>query len=367
MTRPVQASINLLALRYNLERARRAAPKSRIIAVLKANAYGHGLVRVARALNHADAFGVACLEEGVILREANIRQPIVVLGGAYEVAELAPMAALSLDTVVHHVNQIEMLESVHLPRALRVWLKIDTGMHRLGFAPQAMPAVLQRLEACPAVATPVRFLTHFACADDRRDPRTQEQLAVFEAALEGIEGERSAANSAAVLAHPRACYHWIRPGIMLYGVSPFCDGNRSQEDLKPAMTLSTRLIAVNHLKRGDAIGYGGIWACPCDMPVGVAAIGYGDGYPRHAESGTPVLVNGRRTRLVGRVCMDMISVDLRFQPEASVGDPVVLWGEGLPVEEVACHAGTVSYELLCGVSQRVTYHEIESPAALENL
>jgi len=247
-----------------------------------------------------------------------------------------------------------MLERAPSDIPVVAWLKIDTGMHRLGFAPEAAAAAYARLRDCRAVAGPPRLMTHLANADDRADAYTEDQLARFDTATADLTGPRSIANSAGLLGWSAAQRDWVRPGIMLYGVSPFSDTEAGALGLRPVMTLHSELIAVNHYRRGDAIGYGGTWACPEDMPVGVVGIGYGDGYPRHAVSGTPVLLNGRTVELVGRVSMDMICVDLRTQPRARVGDPVVLWGQGLPVEVVADHASTIGYELLCSVTQRVT-------------
>ncbi len=362
MTRPAQALIDLQALQHNLRVAQAAAPRTRVMAVIKANAYGHGLLRAARALAAADAFGVAHLNEAVTLREGGIRQPAVLLEGFGDQSELHLLARHNLETVVHHPSQVEMLEAVRLATPLRVWVKVDTGMHRLGIAPERVVEVTRRLAACVSVAGPLRYLTHLACADDRNDVRTVRQLETFSATLGELPGERSVANSAGMLGWKASHADWARPGIMLYGVSPFLGGAGARDGLQPAMTLTTRLIAVNRYPRGEAIGYGGSWICPEDMSVGVAAVGYGDGYPRHARAGTPVLLNGVRVPLVGRVSMDMISLDLRTQPDARIGDPVVLWGRGLPVEDVAECAGTIGYELLCGVSQRVEMRELNGIA-----
>jgi len=357
MTQAAQAAIDLHALHQNLRRVREAAPAARVMAVIKANGYGHGMLRVAHALSDADAFAVARIEEGIALREAGMVQPITLLEGFLDAAELEAICHHGLGVVVHHEAQVEILERTVLARPIEAWLKVDTGMHRLGFAPDLAVAMWRRLHACPAVAVPLRLMTHLANADDRDDPFTQRQLESFAAALGGIDGERSIANSAAILAWPEAQGEWVRPGIMLYGVSPFLNGRAQQDGLRPVMTLRSRLIAVRRLSKGDAVGYGSTWVCPEDMPMGVVAVGYGDGYPRHAGSGTPVLINGRRVSLVGRVSMDMICVDLRGAPEAAIGDEAVLWGEGLPVEEIAEHASTIPYELLCAVSQRVEFVE----------
>lgn len=354
MTRPACAHIDCSALRHNLSRVRQAAPASRIIAVIKANAYGHGLVPVAQALAAADAFGVVGLEEAVALREAGLDQRIVLLEGLFTGADIALACGFRLDPVVHSEHQIALLEEGRLTRPLDVWLKIDTGMHRLGFAPAAVDAALARLQALPGIGS-VRFMTHFARADETAADYTAVQIDAFAAALGTRTGERTLANSAAVLAWPAAHGEWVRPGIMLYGASPLADRNAADLDLRPAMNLKSALIAVRDCRRGDPVGYGGDWVCPGDMRIGVAAIGYGDGYPRHAPAGTPVLVNGKPAALAGRVSMDMLCIDLRQQPDAAVGDEVVVWGEGLPVDSIAQAAGTIAYELLSGISRRVHY------------
>lgn len=357
MSRPATALIDLDALRHNLQRVRRAAPGCRVAAAVKANGYGHGLVRTGRALAGADALAVACIEEALELREAGIQTPILLLEGVFEADELPVCGRLGLDIVVHHPCQVEMLERTPVERPLRVWLKIDTGMHRLGLEPALLLEVRRRLAACPGVAPQPRLMSHLANADDRASDFTDTQLRALREAAEGLEAEFSLANSAGVLGWPRTHLDWVRPGIMLYGASPFADSLGSEEGLRPVMTLSTRLIAVKRLRRDEPVGYNCAWRCPEDMDVGVAAIGYGDGYPRHAPSGTPLLVNGRDACVIGRVSMDMLCVDLRNHADARVGDPVVLWGEGLPVEIVARAASTIPYQLTCGVTARVRFQE----------
>jgi alanine racemase len=354
MTRATRAVINLSALRHNLSIARRRAPDSRIMAIIKANGYGHGSVPVAQAMNEADSFGVACLDEAITLREAGIAQPIVLLEGVVHAADLNLVRGYQLELVIHHPAQINLLEQ-DSGRAIPVWLKLDTGMHRLGIPPSQVTEMLQRLGQVETVAQPVRLMTHLANADDRQDDTTSQQLARFDAATADLKLQTSIANSAGILAWPDTHRDWVRPGIMLYGVSPFVDSAAAEHELQPVMTLQSELIAVNRQQQGDPIGYGGTYRCPADMPVGVIAIGYGDGYPRHAPTGTPVLVNGKRVPLIGRVSMDMICVDLRDCPEAKIGDPAVLWGADLSVEEIASQAGTIGYELLCQVTQRVPF------------
>lgn len=355
MSRAVWAEVNLSALRLNLQRVRQLAPAARVVAIVKANGYGHGIVRVARALDGADAFGVASIDEALELRSAGISQRILLLEGFFDPAELPLIQQERLDIVVHHDVQLQVLQRATLDvmQPLRVWVKVDTGMHRLGFAPADLPEVLRRLRACVGITPDLILMTHLARADERGSNVTPQQLACFENYTHAEQSARCMANSAGILAWPRTHYDWVRPGLMLYGISPFGTNSAADEGLVPVMTVKSRLIAVNQFKQGDAIGYGGSWVCPQDMSVGVVAFGYGDGYPRHAASGTPVLVNGQRAALVGRVSMDMITVDLRSQPQAQVGDPVVLWGQGLPVEEVARNAATIPYELVCGITQRV--------------
>ncbi|PWG61422.1 alanine racemase [Sediminicurvatus halobius] len=351
MSRVARAVIDHAALRHNLAVAREAVAPARVIAVLKANGYGHGLLGVADALREAEAFAVSCLEEALPLREAGFQQRLVLLEGPFTAAELPVFARRQLDAVVHTDWQVAAFEGARLPAPVDVWLKVDTGMGRLGFPPERAAGMAARLAAAPAVGT-LRFMTHLACADDREDDTTHRQLELFDEALRGLEGERSIANSAGTLGWHGSHAQWVRPGIMLYGCQPFVDGLPAPA-LRPTMRLEARLIAVNHHRRGDRIGYGGTFVCPEDMPVGVASIGYGDGYPRHAPNGTPVQIRGRRAGVAGRVSMDMTCIDLRAVPEAEVGDTVVLWGEDPGVEEVAELCGTIGYELYCQVTPRV--------------
>jgi alanine racemase len=358
MTRATCAVINLSALQHNLGVARRAAPHSRHMAIIKANAYGHGLLPIARALHAADAFGVATVDEAVCLREAGLPQPIVLLEGFTSAEDLHQIRAYNLQSVIHEPTQIKLLER-HNGKAVTVWLKLDTGMHRLGFEPGQCSGILHRLLACENVGQPIKLMTHLSCADDRNSQVTLQQIGEFEKAIVSCrELQQSIANSAGILGWPKTHGDWVRPGIMLFGASPFIDSLGAAHDLQPVMTLRSHLISVKTIKKGAKVGYGASWTAPASMTLGVVAIGYGDGYPRHAKAGTPVLVNQHMAKLVGRVSMDMISVDLSTCPDAKVGDPVVLWGDGLPVETVAKHADTISYALLCGVTQRVKYEYI---------
>ncbi len=357
MSRATCAVIHTGAIRANLARVRQLAPESRIMAVVKADGYGHGLERVARALVDADAFGVASIADGERIRAAGLGNRVVVLSGHDEPSDLAEMRALGLETVVHHDSQIALLEADRGRGRIRVWLEIDTGMHRLGFAPDVVPATLARLRALPTIDPEITLMTHFANADVAGDALTALQIARFASCTAGLPHLRSLANSAGVLGYREAHADWVRVGGLLYGLSTHAGCSGADHGFRPAMTLATRLIAVNRIAAGESIGYGSTWTCPEDMPVGVAAIGYGDGYPRSARTGTPVLVNGRRVPLIGRVSMDLITLDLRSQPLAAAGDPVVLWGPDLPVETVAASAGTIAYELTCGLTGRVRFVE----------
>ena len=351
------ATIHLGALRENLRRVRELAPGARVMAVVKADGYGHGLERVARALEGADAFGVAGIADGQRLRAAGVSQRIVVLSGLDEPGDLAEMRRLRLDPVIHCDAQIDALAADLDPRPLRVWLKLDTGMHRLGFPPERARAAWARLRALPCVDRDITLMTHFANSDVFDDAQTTRQIEAFERGVAGLDGEHSLSNSAGILGWPEAQGQWVRAGGALYGISVVAGRIGADFGFRPAMTLSTRLVAINRIRKGESVGYAATWQCPEDMDVGVAAIGYGDGYPRQAGAGTPVLLNGRRAPLIGRVSMDLITLDLRGHPEAKIGDSVVLWGRGLPVEEIAEHAGTIGYDLTCGVTRRVRFVE----------
>ena len=357
MSRTALATIHLGVLRRNLARVREQADAAKVMAVVKADGYGHGLERVARALGDADAFGVASLGDGLRLRAAGITKRIIVLSGPDEAADLAEFRRLQLDAVIHHESQLAWLEADRDARLLHVWLKIDTGMHRLGFAPDGARAVHARLRALSNVDADIALMTHFAASDEFDNALTVRQVATFDDATQGLDGSRSLANSAGVLGWPQARNDWVRVGGLLYGLSVVAGKTGSDLGFEPAMTLSTKLIAVNRVARGERVGYAGAYECPEDMPVGIAAIGYGDGYPRSAPNGTPVLVNGRRAAIAGRVSMDLIAIDLRNVSDAKVGDRVVLWGRDLPVEEIAARAGTISYDLTCGMTRRVLFVE----------
>lgn len=361
MERTALATIDLAALKHNLGIVRRYAPQSKVLAVIKANAYGHGLLPVAKALSDADGFAVACLSEALALRRVT-SQRIVVLQGFQSADELIGFSDNKLEPVLHQQWQLDaVLQSVVLGQPLSVWLKLGTGMHRLGLdadsLPEGLRGILSALQTNNNVFG-VQLMTHMACADNRSDGFTVLQLQEFARLTDNFELPRSVANSATLVGWSESRLEWLRPGIMLYGVNPFDEGVGVELDLQPVMKLSTRLIAVDECKKGDMVGYGGHWVCPRDMRIGVAAIGYGDGYPRHAPNGTTVLVGGRRASVVGRVSMDMLTLDLSECEDANVGAEVTLWGGGLPVEEVAAVAGTIAYELLCSVYGRVNYEYI---------
>jgi alanine racemase len=345
--RPIRARIDSAALRHNLAAAKRLAPRARVWAVVKANAYGHGLVRTAKALA-ADGLGLIELEAALELRRAGEKRPILLMQGFYSPGELEPIAVNGITTVVHHAEQLSMLEKARPSAKIPVYLKLNSGMNRLGFAGNELEDAHARLARC---AGEITLMTHFADADGRRG--VQWQLERFTKLSAGLNNPRSLANSAAILRYPETHTEWVRPGIMLYGCSPFADTSAEKLGLKPVMTLSTELIAVRELREGDSVGYGCTFTASGPMRVGIVACGYADGYPRHAPTGTPILVCGKRTRTLGRVAMDMIIADLTGISEAAVGSPVTLWGEGLSADEVAASAGTVSYELLCALSQRV--------------
>lgn len=359
MPRPIHAVIHPQALQNNLSRLRRAAADARIWAVVKANAYGHGLARVYEALRAADGFALLDLNEAQTLRDAGWRGPLLLLEGVFEQRDLEWCSRLDLWHVVHHEGQIDMLSRHKTQTPQRVFLKMNSGMNRLGFAPQAFKSAWTRLNALPQVDE-ISLMTHFATADGEQG--IAAQCEVFEQYSSDLPGERSLANSAALLRHSAAeavTADWVRPGIALYGSSPDHGVHDAAHwQLQPAMSLRSQLMAVQTLKAGDSVGYGAAFVADRDMRIGVVSCGYADGYPRHAPTGTPMLVNGLRTRTLGRVSMDMLCVDLTPLPQASIGDEVTLWGSAasgqvLCIDEVAAAAGTVGYELMCALAARV--------------
>ena len=364
------AVINLSALKHNLAQIKTLAPTSKVLAVLKANGYGHGLERIAQALFSeknadtdngdssvkADAIAVARIDEALALRSAGITQPIVLLEGFFNSKDLTVLAANNLQTVIHNQQQLDAILSSKLSTPLKVWLKVDTGMHRLGIAPKEFSLFYQELNACKNVQEGIVLMSHLGCADEKASESTAAQISLFESITQDYEEERTLANSAGVCAWPTSHYEWIRPGLLLYGISPLPFETTVKEtacDVQPIMTLKSSLIAVRELAAGESVGYGNAWQSKERTIIGVVAIGYGDGYPRHAKNGTPVLVNGRRVPLIGRVSMDMITVDLGIGAQEQVGDVVTLWGEQLSVAEIAQCATTIPYELLCNITRRV--------------
>ena len=331
------------------------------MAMVKADGYGHGLEAAVSALRAADAFGVASNEDAQRIRALGQEQPILVLSGFDSSQDLEQLRLLHADSIVHHPSQLEMLEQTD-GAPIRCWLKIDTGMHRLGFAPEQVREAHERLSRARGVAGDIVLMSHFASSDEfdgvsPNSRQTQEQLQVFVDATQGLPGPRSLANSAAVLGWPGSHGDWVRPGGALYGMSVVAGKPAVDFGLRPAMTFATRLLAVNRIRKGERVGYSATWETPEDMRIGVAAVGYGDGYPRLAPAGTPVMVGGKPAQVVGRVSMDLMTIDLRGHPDARAGDPVVLWGEGLPIEAVADASGTIAYDLSCSITRRVRFVE----------
>lgn len=332
------------ALQHNLGRVKALAPESRVMAVIKANAYGHGALSAAGFLGQADAFALAMTGEALELRKAGIEKPLVVLHGFSDVDELIAIAGQNIQPVVSQQWQIDLLEQ-HAGEPLQVWLKVDTGMHRLGFSMEDIEQAYLRLSACQSVEE-IYLMSHFANADDPDNDYNNSQLQLLNQVNNKINLDASMANSAGLVAIPESRLQWVRPGIMLYGSSPLLNQSASDLKLQPVMNFESSILSVQQLKQGDMVGYGSTWQCPEDMPVGLVDAGYADGYPRHAESGTPVWVNQKLCSLLGRVSMDSLCVDLRGV-DAKPGDRVVLWGKELAVDIVAKHAGTIAYELLC--------------------
>lgn len=348
--RPIYATINQGAFRHNLDVVKSLAPQSKVMAVVKANGYGHGLFRVAQALNQADGFAVLGLEEAVFLRESGFDQTILMLEGVFRSTELQEASAADISLVVHNYAQLEMLEALVLPKPISVFVKMNSGMNRLGFRPEQYLVAVERLAASKSVAQ-ITLMTHFATADESIG--VVDAMKVFKQHTQGINHPVSLANSAAILRHPETHRDWVRPGIMLYGATPVSGTSAHTYKLRPVMALNSEIIAIQQLKTGESVGYGQRFTAGRDTRVGIVACGYADGYPRHAPNGTPIVVEGERTSTIGRVSMDMLFADITDISAAKLGSPVELWGEQVSVDEVAEASGTVGYELLCALAARV--------------
>lgn len=357
--KPATVKISSVALKQNIHSIKQKAPESKVMAIVKANAYGHGLTFVSRAVEDlVDSFGVARVEEALNLRSNGIVKPILLLEGFFSAKDLPILAVNNLQTVIHNEEQLIELEQTVLPHPIKVWIKIDTGMHRLGVHLDQVDYFYQRLSECPNVQLDIGFVSHFSRADELDCDYTPLQLNRFLQAIQGKKGERSVAASGGILFWPDAHLDWIRPGIIMYGVSPINTPSQ-QYGLTPVMTLASSLIAVREHKKGEPVGYGGIWVSKKDTKIGVVAIGYGDGYPRNIPENTPVYLNGRRVPIVGRVSMDMLTVDLGADCQDKVGDEVILWGKELPIEEIAHLTGVLSYELMTKLTPRVLTEYID--------
>jgi alanine racemase len=356
MSRPIQALINLSALQHNLTQTKALVGTARVWAVIKANGYGHGLLRVAKALNQADGFAVASVEEAILLRQAGFLHPILLLEGLFDQSELQVVLQHRLDLVVHSQYQVDWLLAHSIKEPLHLWLKLDTGMHRLGFNDEGLHQALFRLKH-HAPQFKCHLMSHLACAEDEH-PLNHQQYQRLLAANQAYQFKLSLANSAAIQLAPSMHLNWVRPGIMLYGAGIV---SQHLKRFIPVMSLVSRVIAIKWIATGEGVGYGQIWRAEQPTCLAVVAVGYGDGYPRHAKNGTPVMINNLRVPLVGRVSMDMITVDItHYVNEIKLNDPVELWGERLSVDEVAQHANTIGYELLCGITQRVKIKELIS-------
>lgn len=356
MSRKTLCTLSTRNLLDNLQVIRSRAPKSKIMAMVKANAYGHGIRSVSQRLDaHVDALGVASIDEAMALRQAKVKAPITLIEGVFTAEELRIAAEQNFSVVFHSAHQIRWLQRTEFPSKLQAWIKINTGMGRLGFSPDAAVEAMEALSKSASVSQPVGIVSHFSCADEPDHPMNASQIATFRSFADAHQGPKSFCNSAAIFAFPDLHYDWVRPGLALYGGSPLAGQDAASLGLKPVMTFRTELIAIQNFKRGDNVGYGASFSCPEDMPVGIAAVGYGDGYPRSVKVNAPVLVNERRCPVIGRVAMDMAAIDLRPCAQAVAGDEVTLWGEGLPVEELAAFSDRISYDLLTGVQNRVRF------------
>ncbi len=350
----VTAQIDLEALNHNLQRVRDYAPNSQVLAMVKANAYGHGIELTYPVFEQADACGVARTHEGVYLRQLGYQKPIVVVNGFFSREELLLCDEYRLDTSIQHPSQLAILDSVasELKQPLRVWLKLETGMHRLGVETERVTQVYQQLQQHSKVAD-IILMTHFARADQPQDSFTAQQITHFDQLISEVEAPHSLANSAATIAFPESQRDWVRPGIMLYGASPVADKTATELNLRPVMTMTAPIIAVKHLQKGEYVGYSGLWQCPEAMPIAVVALGYADGIPRYLDKGTPVLVNGLPSQIIGRVSMDLLTIDLRQAGAVTIGDRVTIWGKDLPIDHFAQQAHTIAYEIFTRLGSRV--------------
>ncbi|MFT5757695.1 MAG: alanine racemase [Alteromonadaceae bacterium] len=354
MSRPARAIINLSNLTLNLKVAQSLSPSSKTVAVVKANGYGHGLKEVALALdNNADALAVACIDEALEIRAAGVKSPIIILEGFYDKNEVEVAAANNFWLVLSCLESIDSILKMKLKDKLTLWLKVETGMHRFGLSYDDLNQAYAKLLASDAINKNIVIMTHFACADELDNQMTAEQIKEFKTLTVSTNVQHSLANSAGLLAWPESRAHWNRPGYMLYGVNPLKHDHINAKNLKAVMTLKSAITHIKSIESGDSVGYGSAWTADRDSTIAIVAIGYGDGYPRNARNGTPVLVNGVRIPLVGRVSMGVITIDITDNKNIAVGDEVILWGDGLSISEVASNAGTVGYELLAGMPARV--------------
>ena len=352
LTRLTTLCVDLDAIKSNARYAKRCASDTRLLACVKAGAYGHGMAQIARALvSESDAFGVASLDEALVLKKAGINTDILLLEGCFSSEELVDAAAAGLWIVVHSSYQLEQLRNVKVKQPLKVWLKMDTGMHRLGFSPEEYAEAYASLAGLEAVGEIVH-MTHFACAEELDNPLTESQMNTFASACGDLPGKRSLANSAAILSWKQSHQDWVRPGLMLYGVSPFSSAEDCDQYLEPAMVFTSTIIALKDVLKGEGVGYNQAWVASRDSRIAVAAVGYGDGYPRNTANGTAVLVDGVRARSVGHVAMDMMLIDVTDIPKIGVGAKVELWGKNLSIAEVAQHSGYSPYELMTRVTER---------------
>lgn len=358
MSRPIKAVLSRRNLLHNVSLIRQQAPRAKLIAMVKANAYGHGLRSVSKRLeSHVDLLGVASIDEALALRKVGVKTPILLMEGVFTPHEIKDAAHENCHVVFHEPQQLAWLQQS--TQMIKAWLKVDTGMGRLGFSSQEAEATFNQMAQYHHITQPIRILSHFACADNPEHPLNQQQINLFNALRKQIKTEYSLCNSGGIFLFPQHHYDFVRPGISLYGASPFTNKTGLELGLQPVMTLKTKLIAVKQKTKGSFLGYGARFVCPEDMLIGVVAGGYGDGYPSSARDGTPILVNNIRSSLIGRVSMDLMTVDLRACPAAKAGDPIILWGDGLPIEKVAAYTNQSAYDLLTGMQNRVQFEWID--------